>query len=265
MKRYFLLCSMGLLLAISCYAQAIIPQDVDEMGALEINHRLRGRTVEVTLVDGHKVLLQSAEVWPEVVVGLNQERGTWEEIPRNEISHLALLARADQPTAESNGLDAEEFVSIETCDAPDDFNLSGAIDGAITGAKWGAFIGGLGDAAVSFGDGIRQGLGGSHHPRSACYHDVGLTVGMLAGFFIGGSSSSIKLEHHNAIVGNIKPASSADRKTMLVRRFLLGETPDHICTVRNGRILWLPKSEIKIEREGEDILLTVPEKLLEGK
>ena len=59
----------------------------------------------------------------------------------------------------------------------------------------------------------------------------------------------------------LPPVRLSESLTLRLNSFQ-DETPNRVCIMWNGKRLWLPKSEVEIERDGEYILLTVPAKLL---
>jgi len=230
MKHHLLVIGLGLMLA-SCSSTTEISRRPSELELSEINREIRDLKVRVTTIYGNTVHLDSAYLHSDGIVGVHQETGTRIDIPQREIS---------------------KFYSYGG------FNSGGAWKGALLGALGGGLVGVVHQLAWSLGSWDRD-----FDEAPSYYLFAGIVGGGLIGGLIGGVESSDYYTYGE--IESKEPDVRPPKMITLKLTTFQDETSDQVCIMWSGKSVWLPRSEIKIEREGEYILLTVPERLLEGK
>ena len=233
MKLYPALSCLGLFLA-GCTTTTELSRSPDENTLAEVNNRLSGSEVEVSYVDGRKVLLDSANLVSDCIIGLHQESGSQVEISQADIQSFQARPSLDPAGA---GL--------------------GALIGAVSVGVTTYLVG------ISLMDAIP--LAVSPQTNLAPYVTAGVFVGGVVGGVVGGHPSSEIYTFDTPAAG--EPTKQADgsvpsKMVTLQITSIQEETPDQICIKWNGRPVWLPRSEAKIQRVGEHNLLTVPARLL---
>ena len=237
MRHYLVVTYLGLMLA-GCSTTYDVPRNPHTDGFLDAQEGIEGRTVLVSLMDSTVLELTSAALLTDTITGFNQTSGIETAYPLREVA------------------------AIRAYDA-----WRGAGRGFLQGAIIFGSVGLLGGvAAMEPGKFLAPQDAGDVATLAA----VGAAYGGLLGGVLGALTFSPYDYRFQPLEGGIRkrqaPAVPAVRLSQSITLRLTSfqdETPDQVCIMWNRKRLWLPKSEVRIEREGEHILLTVPEKLLE--
>lgn len=263
MKRCLALASLGLLGAATCFAQMRIPANPLPDELLQINQSIEGCHLEVMLNDGQTVVLSSAKVWPETLIGVDERNGTWTQIFHDRIMILsplprgeAALTRGDRLTSEHCTISSPDQLPPEGFEVAEQWKqidgeriIAHSLVGAATGAVSGALALGICKGAFGFTLPAGQMIG----------------LGALIGASRGALESMVPpAPRYPLPLSLVFPGVERSTPITLKLTSFQAETVDQICIRWNGKRLWLSKSEVNIERDDEYTLLTVPEKLLEA-
>ena len=229
MKPCPVLSCLGLILA-GCSTTYDVPRDTRTDAFEEARESIDGRSIQVTRVRGAAIMLDSASLIADTIAGLAQETCMRVALP-----------------------------------------LTGVNTIMVSNSGRGILRGTLQGAAIVGGSALVLGIAVAASPQEGLVQfDAGaaglLTLaGVVSGALLGGVYGAVGFSTYTYTVDEWNEDDSKPSKSRrLFLRSFQDETPGAVCIAYRGKLIWLPKSEVKIERDGEYILLTVPERLLDG-
>ena len=223
MKPYLALTCLGPLLA-GCSTTYDVPRDPQAEAFLTAQEEMLGESADVQLVAGQTIRLDSIVLQHDKLVGHEIGIGSQVEVPLKEVYEIA-----------------------------------------VTSVGRGVGRGMLQGMAVLGGSALVLGIAAAATPQKGLVQfdaaAVGLLmgVGVMSGMLLGGAYGAVGFSKYRYTVEqwNEGDTQQSNRRRLWVSSFQ-DETPSRVCILYGGKLVWLPKSGITIEQDGERIKLTVP-------
>jgi hypothetical protein len=216
-----------------CSTTWYVPQDAESEEFVNARAKLHMKDATVTLLDGTEIYLESTSLQPTAVVGVKEDTSERQNVPLSDVKEIRTTHIGR---------------------------------GAIRGMTRGAIICGSISLAAAIGSvGSREFMAPQSAGDVLAFGLAGAFSGALYGAITG--MVSMSTEHYRFAPDNeASPDGDSKESGRMIQLKLLvleHETSDAIGITWDGRLRWVPKSRITIQRTDEGFILTLPERYLE--